>query len=147
MDDELLKNFFDEVIILANSRENSGRRFPEFGHEFDSLEDIDGWLSSIKKIGLNSSFIEADEDAYLKLKNSKESEKNIFVINLSEGFRGNNREAHFSSILELLDIPYSCGSPLHKALVLDKIKTKELFIANDIPTARYTVIRTYDDVS
>ncbi|MFW6273123.1 MAG: D-alanine--D-alanine ligase family protein, partial [bacterium] len=80
-------------------------------------------------------------------KNRKESEKNIFVINLSEGFRGNNREAHFSSILELLDIPYSCGSHLHKALVLDKIKTKELFIANDIPTARYTVIRTYDDVS
>ena len=49
-------------------------------------------------------------------------------------------------MLEMLDIPYTGSAPLAQALVLDKAKTKEILICNDVPTLPFQVFKTLDDV-
>jgi hypothetical protein len=48
---------------------------------------------ALKKNGHNVEMIEADENAYIKLKNLKDQGKIDIVFNYSEGFYGESREA------------------------------------------------------
>ncbi len=142
----LIKNSgIDELILLVNTTQVTGNRFPFFFDEYYSKSVVNSFISSIKKFFPNSSYLEADEGAYEVLHSKKKKGHLPFVINISEGFRGKDREAQFSGILELLDIPYSGGSPLNKSLLFDKIKTKEVLLSNGLPTPRYHIIRSVDD--
>ncbi len=59
------------------------------------------------------------------------------VFNISEGFKGRNRESQVPAILELYNIPFVGADALTLGLTLDKVMAKKCFIAEGIPTARY----------
>lgn len=63
------------------------------------------------------------------------------IFNLSDdGFYGNSQlEPHVPALLEVLAIPYTGSNYLTLALCLDKIKTKQLLMANGIPTPNFQV--------
>jgi len=48
--------------------------------------------------------------------------------------------------LELLDIPYTGSGVMASALGMDKLKTKEIWIANNIPTPRFCVVDKSTDL-
>ncbi|ODS36399.1 MAG: hypothetical protein A7315_14090 [Candidatus Altiarchaeales archaeon WOR_SM1_79] len=63
-----------------------------------------------------------------------------FVFNLCEGIGGDVRgEALVPALLDIIKIPYTGADSLTLGLCLDKIKTKQLLIANNIPTPDYQV--------
>ena len=65
-----------------------------------------------------------------------------FVFNLCEGVEGNVKgESWVPAILDLIGIPYTGSDSLTLGLCLDKIKTKQLLFANNIPTPRYQIFR------
>jgi len=59
------------------------------------------------------------------------------VFNISEGFKGRNRESQVPAILDLLNIPFCGADALTLGVTLDKVVAKKCFIADKIPTARY----------
>ena len=80
--------------------------------------------------------IEADEDAYQKLRTSGPD----LVFNIAEGIRGEDREAQIPAMLEMLGIPYTGSGPLSLALCLHKGKAKEILAWHGIPTPAFQVV-------
>jgi len=110
--------------------------------DFDDPETTDWQIRHLKNCGYKVIPIEADETAYLKLYKNKS--KIDLAFNVSEGIYGKDREAHLPAMLEMLQIAYTGSSPLTQALVLNKAKTKEVLMGNNIPTLAF---RLYTDHS
>jgi D-alanine-D-alanine ligase len=69
------------------------------------------------------------------------------VFNISEGFKGRNRESQVPAILDLYNIPFVGADALTLGVTLDKVVAKKCFIADGIPTARYFKANSTDDLS
>ena len=69
------------------------------------------------------------------------------VFNISEGFKGRNRESQVPALLDLYDIPFVGADALSLGVTLDKVMAKKCFIAEGIPTARYFKATTEDDLT
>lgn len=90
--------------------------------EFDSIEVINGIKKSLEELGNKVFLIEADENAFLKLKKLK-GEIDI-VFNIAEGLWGDARESQIPMLCEILKIPYTHSDPTTHAITLDKDFTK-----------------------
>ncbi len=107
--------------------------------DFDDPETTHWQIKYLKNLGYKVIPIEADEKAYFKLYRLRK--KIDLVFNVAEGIYGLDREAQMPAILEMLQIPYLGSRPLTEAIILDKAKTKEILIANKIPTLKFQVIK------
>ena len=108
--------------------------------DFDDPKTILGIKKALESLGHKVFLIEADENAYLKFKRLKN--KIDLVFNYSEGIYGKDREAQIPAMLQMLQIPYTGGSPLSYALGLNKVKTKEILAYHKIPTPTWQVFKT-----
>lgn len=108
--------------------------------EFDAPETINGIVSALKNLGHKIFKIEADENAYLKLKKLKNQIDLVF--NMAEGFYGADREAQIPAMLEMLQIPYVGSKPLTQSLCLNKAKTKEILLFHKIATPPFQLFVT-----
>lgn len=68
------------------------------------------------------------------------------VFNLAEGLDGRNRESQVPMLLELMQIPFVGGDALTLGLTLDKIFTKKIFIAENIPTPSFFEAKSVGDL-
>lgn len=112
--------------------------------EFDTPETIAAISSSIIKLGHEVLSIEANTNAFLKLKKFKK--KIDLVFNIAEGFRGQDREAHIPAILEMLGIPYTGPNPLGYAIGLNKSIAKQIVHSFGILTPRWQVIENAEEI-
>lgn len=115
---------------------------PDRYAEFDPPRTIEAISRSLESLGHKVFPVEADESF---VENLKEISPDI-VFNIAEGIRGESRESHVPAILEWLGIPYTGSGPLTMAITLDKPMTKQIFIAEHIPTPRYLVVSDPKDV-
>jgi D-alanine-D-alanine ligase len=111
--------------------------------DFDDPETTELQIKYLKKLGYKVFPIEANEEAYIKLYRLKN--KIDLVFNMSEGLHGNDREAQIPAMLEMLQIPYTGSSPLAQAIILNKSKTKEILIANKIPTLPFQLFKNRNE--
>ncbi|MFA5770408.1 MAG: ATP-grasp domain-containing protein [Patescibacteria group bacterium] len=111
--------------------------------DFDDPETTKLQIKYLKKLGYKIFPIEANEKAYFKLYRLKN--KIDLVFNVSEGLHGQDREAQIPAMLEMLKIPYTGSPPLTQAIILNKAKTKEILIANKIPTLQYQLLSSGKD--
>jgi len=110
--------------------------------EFDEPSTINGIAKALRKLGHRVFLVEANENAYLKLKKLKS--KIDFIFNLAEGF-GQDREAQIPAMLEMLKIPYLGSKPITQAICLNKAKTKELLKFHHVPTAPFQIFKTGEE--
>jgi D-alanine-D-alanine ligase len=68
------------------------------------------------------------------------------VFNISEGFKGRNRESQVPAILDLYNIPFVGSDALSLGVTLDKVMAKKCFIAEGIPTPRYFKANSTDNL-
>lgn len=105
--------------------------------DFDDPKTTEWQIKHFRNCGYKVIPIEADETAYsIFTKHKKDID---LVFNVAEGIYGEGREAQIPAMLEMLQIPYTGSGPLTQALVLDKAKTKEILLANRVPTAPFQV--------
>lgn len=90
--------------------------------EFDSPSVIDSIKKSLKSLGHEVFLVEADENAFLKLKELKG--KIDIVFNIAEGLWGDARESQIPIFCEVLQIPYTHSGPTTHGIGLDKSFTK-----------------------
>jgi D-alanine-D-alanine ligase len=107
----------------------------DFYVEYDHEETIKAIEEAIESGGHKVTRIEADENAYWRLKEVKPD----IVFNIAEGVPGESRESQIPIMLEMLGIPYTGSGPLTLAVTLNKARTKELVAYHGIPTPEFAV--------
>ncbi|MFH1834575.1 MAG: ATP-grasp domain-containing protein [Methanobacteriota archaeon] len=107
----------------------------DFYAECDSSETVNAIKDALTSKEHDVTLIEADENAYEKLRTLKPD----IVFNIAEGIRGESRESQIPAMLEMLGIPYTGSGPLTLAVTLDKAKTKEVLSYYGIPNPRFKV--------
>jgi D-alanine-D-alanine ligase len=110
--------------------------------EWDSPTTIAAVESALSKLG-KVVRLEAKEDFPERLRKTKPD----IVFNIAEGFHGVNREAHVPAICEFYGIPYTGSDPFTLSLCLDKARTKETLAFHDIPTPRFAVGASVDEIA
>lgn len=90
--------------------------------EFDSMIVINGIKKSLQSLGHKVTLLEADDQAFDKLKDLKN--KIDIVFNIAEGLWGDSRESQIPLFCEVLKIPYTHSGPTTHAIKLDKEFTK-----------------------
>jgi len=108
----------------------------DFFAEFDDEETVDAIAKALRKGGSKVTKIEADEKAYSKLKRLEPD----IVFNIAEGLRGESRESHIPSMLEMLGTPYTGSGPLTLAIALDKALTHQFLGVNGVPSPLFQVL-------
>jgi D-alanine-D-alanine ligase len=68
------------------------------------------------------------------------------VFNILHGHRGGGEDGVLQGLLESLGIPYTGSGVLGSALSMDKIRTKQVWLALGLPTPRYVRLARGDDV-
>src|SRR4030067_718628 len=114
------------VALIANVKGETERPAdspPDFGAEFSREETLQAILKGTESGGHQPVFIPADNDLPFAL---KEIQPDI-CFNIAEGLRGDGREAHVPSLLEMYGIPYTASRVVANAISLDKTLTKRLW--------------------
>jgi len=112
--------------------------------EFDEPKTIAGMVKALESLGHRVYKVEANENAYLKLK--KLSKKIDLVLNTSEGMYGADRESQIPAMLEMLQIPYTGPRPLGYSLGLNKSVAKEILSFYKIPTPKWMTVNQIFDL-
>ncbi|MGI6631799.1 MAG: D-alanine--D-alanine ligase family protein [Bacillota bacterium] len=115
---------------------------PDLGAELDSESTVTAVAEALRAHGHEVQMIEGNDTAYLKLLSNRLD----IVFNMCEGLRGESRESHIPSMLEMLGIPYSGSGVLTLALTLDKPLTKKVLSYHGIPTPGFKVFSSVDEV-
>ncbi len=92
-------------------------------------------LAALKARGLDAQGIDADRNIALRL---KETGIDLAFIALHGNY---GEDGSIQGLLEYAGIPYTGAGVLSSALAYDKVKSKEIFRVNGIPTANYQVAR------
>ncbi len=130
----------EKIALVCNSQEITGQSYPQFLHEYKSQKTIQEILEALKKIAPNVCCLEADEGFYQRIIQLRAKNLVDLVFNLANGFQGESRESQIPAFLEFLGIPYTGGSILNTALILDKAKTKEVLSYHHLPVPASQVI-------
>ena len=69
------------------------------------------------------------------------------VFNILHGQRGGGEDGVVQGLLEAFGVPYTGSDVLGSALSMDKIRTKQVWLALGLPTPRYARIGAADDVA
>lgn len=115
---------------------------PDSHAELDSESTVLAVAEALKAYGHDVCLIEGDDSAYLKLLSTRPD----IVFNMCEGLKGESRESHIPSILEMLGIPYTGSGVLTLAITLDKPVTKKILAYHGIPTANFRVFESESDI-
>ncbi len=125
-----------KIGLTYNLKKDHEEGLPQdFYAEWDDLETIEAVRDALLERHESVEMVEADEDAYEKLRALRPQ----MVFNMAEGLWGESREAQIPAMLEMLRIPYTGSSPLTLSLCLNKARAKEILSYYGIPTARFLV--------
>lgn len=69
------------------------------------------------------------------------------VFNILHGHHGGGEDGVLQGLLESFRVPYTGSGVLGSALSMDKIRTKQVWLALGLPTPRYARLSSSDDVS
>ncbi|MGI6662582.1 MAG: D-alanine--D-alanine ligase family protein [Bacillota bacterium] len=116
---------------------------PDLGAELDSESTVAAVALALRAHGHEVQLIEGNDTAYLKLLSNRLD----IVFNMCEGLRGESRESHIPSMLEMLGIPYTGSGVLTLALTLDKPLAKKVLAYHGIPTPGFRVFSSPDEIS
>jgi D-alanine-D-alanine ligase len=133
-----------KVGLTYNLRRKVGanENLPEdFYIEFDDAETVEAIALALRRGGCKVIKIEANLDAYSKLRRLKPD----IVFNIAEGLHGEARESHIPVILEMLRIPYTGSGPTTLAICLDKALTHKILSAHGIPSPKFQVFKRADE--
>lgn len=113
--------------------------------EFDSPLVIETLKKALEDLGHSVTLVEADLDAYVKLKELKG--KIDIVFNIAEGLWGDARESQIPMYCEVLQIPYTHSGPTTHGIGLDKAFTKLVLKGGDginVPESHVVLGKKYE---
>lgn len=135
-------SFIEELSSFRKtSHHKSSSTTNDIFAEWDTWNTINAVKNAIELFH-NVKMIEANFDAFEKF---KENSIDI-VFNIAEGFFGVSREAQIPAMLDMLNIPYTGSDPLTLSICLDKGRAKEILSYHNIPTAKFKIANSVDEI-
>jgi D-alanine-D-alanine ligase len=112
--------------------------------EFDRADTIDSIEKALQDLGY-----ETDRIGHLRQLVSRlaAGDRWDLVFNICEGMHGIAREAQVPALLEAYQIPCTFADPVVMSVCLHKGLTKTLVEKAGLPTPRFAVVETLDDLS
>ena len=107
---------------------------PDLNAEFDSEETVKHIEGALREHG--HEIIRIGSARHI-LEQTDIRKKVDIVFNIAEGYGGRNRESQVPILLEMLAVPFVGADGLTLGLTLDKVLTKKVLIAEEIPTPKY----------
>ncbi|MFA5857934.1 MAG: D-alanine--D-alanine ligase [Elusimicrobiota bacterium] len=92
-------------------------------------------FTAVKELGYNAELIDFRRDWW---KTRLDLSKYGFIFNILHGTNG--EDGKLQGLLDLLGVKYSGCGALASALAMDKVKAKQVFVSQGIPTPEYQVI-------
>jgi D-alanine-D-alanine ligase len=136
------------AVVYNKDRGGTINVFGIQNREWYSQETIDLVVKSLEEGGHSVELIPADRMLLTRLKKflPKLSTRrpNGIVLNIALGVQGKCRYTHVPALLEVAGIPYTGSSPQGHTLALDKVITKQLLMASNLPTPGYRVYYSPD---
>jgi len=131
------------AVVYNKDRKGFINVFGSQNREWYPEETIQSVVKALESGSHDVELIPADRHLLSKLnkflpKLSKRRPNGI-VMNLSLGVQGKCRYTHVPSILEIAGIPYTGSSPMGHTLAQDKVITKQILQASNLPTPNYRV--------
>jgi D-alanine-D-alanine ligase len=112
--------------------------------EFDRDDTIDAIENALLELGFNTDRIGHARNLIQRL---AAGDRWDLVFNISEGMHGLGREAQVPAILDVYQIPYTFAGPLMMSLCLHKGHTKTIVKEGGVPTAKYFVAETMEQLN
>lgn len=125
-------------FIDSNLVDNYSHRISDVYAEWDDEETISAVASAISKAGHEVIRIEADDNAFEKIKSTRPD----IVFNMAEGIGGASRESHIPAMLEMLNIPYTASDAITIGNCHDKSRCKEILTYYDVPNPAFFITDT-----
>lgn len=109
--------------------------------EQDAAHEAEAVASALSALGHQAVIVPFGDDPEAFLGKLKFSRPDL-IVNICEGVWGDSHlELHAAALLELTGLPVTGSGPLSLGITQDKLRTKELLLANNLPTPRYFVAR------
>lgn len=137
------------ALALASS---NGYNVINAGHSVDLseigvIEEREKMQEALQKKGYRTSLFNINGDIKRLIKFLEETRVDL-VFNLCESLKGQAiHEMHVAGIYELMGIPYTGAATLSLGTCLNKVRTKELFFAHGIPTARHAMFSSEEKIN
>ena len=125
----------DEYLAAGYSEEATA--------EFDRADTIDSIENALKQLGHQTDRIGHVRQLVTRLAGGDRWD---LVFNICEGMHGIAREAQVPALLEAYQIPCTFADPVVMSVCLHKGLTKTLVEKAGLPTPRFAVVETLDDV-
>ena len=107
-----------------------------------SLDSGRGVLEALRSRGVEAFAV----DGIPALIEAIQSNRVDRVFNILHGNKGGGEDGVLQGVLEALGVPYTGSDVLGSALAMDKIRTKQVWMAEGLPTPRYKRIAKGEDV-
>lgn len=116
----------------------------ELWAEYDTPETVGAIREAIKSNGYEVIDIEANEDAYEKLRQHRKEIDLVFNFSVAVTNTA-DRDAHMPMFCEILRIPYTGPGPLGAATILNKSRAKEVWRYNGIATPDFQLMHSANE--
>ncbi len=110
--------------------------------EWDEPETVEAIRAALARVA-DVTMVEADAEAFGILRDLRPD----IVFNVAEGLDGVSRESFIPAACEFLGIPYTGSDALTLALCLEKSRAKEILAYRGIPTARFDVVASTEELT
>lgn len=117
---------------------------PDLAAEFDARDTIDAIDAAIVAAGHTCDRIGSARALMARL---SRGDRWDLVFNIAESTGGFGREALVPALLEAFDIPCTMSDPLVCAVTLHKASAKRILRDAGIPTPRFAVVESMDDLA
>jgi D-alanine-D-alanine ligase len=107
-----------------------------------SLDSGRNVLDALKRRGVDAHSV----DGIPALRDALQERKFDRVFNILHGNRGGGEDGVLQGVLEAFGIPYTGSGVLGSALSMDKIRTKQVWMALGLPTPRHVAVSPGGDV-
>ena len=118
--------------------------------EHYSPKTVDRVATALEKGGHNVKVIDGNINVVDELSNFMPrviaGEGPGMVFNMAYGIQGQSRYTHIPAMLEMLGVPYVGSNPSAHAIALDKVLSKIVFQQNNLPTPKFWVFNSVDEV-
>jgi D-alanine-D-alanine ligase len=108
-----------------------------------SLDSGRNVLAALKSRGVDAAAV----DGIAALVTALVAKKYDRVFNILHGQHGGGEDGVLQGLLESFDVPYTGSGVLGSALSMDKIRTKQVWLAVGLPTPRYVRLERGGDVN
>lgn len=134
-----------KIALIVTKREDMRKTYTKDWVDRAVYDDIIAVEKSLHELGHTVVKYIADLDLFDNLISNKPSIDLVFNLCDDGFFADSQLEPHLPAVLDVLGILYTGSGYLTLALCLNKLRAKELFIANRLPTPKFQIFESEND--